>query len=40
MRMAIAKHGILISLGLLSFLVAAPAPAQVVSATVKINGMI
>lgn len=40
MRKRNEKHGIGILLGLVSILVAVPAPAQVVQATVKINGMI
>lgn len=40
MRMKIAKHGIWILLGLVSLLAAVPSSAQVVKATVKINGMI
>jgi hypothetical protein len=40
MRIETAKNAVVISLALLSLLVAGPASAQVVSATVRINGMI
>ncbi len=40
MRMATPKIVIAISLAVLSLLIAGPASAQVVRATVKINGMI
>lgn len=40
MRMANPKNVIVISLALLRLLVAAPTSAQVVKATVRINGMI
>lgn len=40
MRIANSKNVMTISLALLSLLAAVPATAQVVSATVRINGMI
>jgi len=40
MRVTIAKHGILVLLGLASLVAAVPSSAQVVKATVKINVMI